>query len=289
MRFLGSLLLVLALGAVPALGDVIELKDGTRFEGEIVRTDSEYVWARVDERVRRIERSEIARLQRAGDEREDTTDAGQDADTGEPTAEKRSSEEEAQRAAIRTRVLQMLELDRPEARVRAREELVGGWPMSSDALDAALAHKTPRVRCDAIRVLTEERLGDQTDRLLAATKDTATTVRVLAVRSIRHSELYSRHRDHKRRADVEKRLLAIVSGDSAWAVVQEALRTLETVGTAGEIAPVIDAFRFADAEHRRRRIRRTLTAILGRDLGDEADASEWATELAKLARPDAPR
>ena len=142
------------------------------------------------------------------------------------------------------------------------------------------------MRCDAIRVLMDERRGDQTDRLLAATRDEAVKVRLLAVRQFRRDARYSRHRKHDRRSDVEERLTEILSRESAWPVVQEALRTLETVGTLERLTVVLDGYVFTKDEHRRRRYRRTLAAVLGRDLGKDADDEAWgeAISAAREAR-----
>lgn len=299
--WLVAAVLVLATTSV-AHADKLELADGTAVEGEVLRHDSKYIWLRVEGRVQRFELADVVALHRDDPPSEDATDreeprresddeSGSDdaepapAPTGDGSAKpapattngerpptRAEREAQARRDAVTKRVLHLFSLGKTQARIAAQQELVRGWPWSSDALDAALAHDDARIRADAVRVLSDENLGDQTQRLLRALDDRSATVRMLAVREIGDVDGYARNGTHDRRTEIEERLARLLDEEPEWPVRQEVLRTLERVGTKLCLRAVVDGFATAHDEYRRSRHHRALVAIVGHDLGDDPDA-----------------
>jgi len=179
--------------------------------------------------------------------------------------------------AVTASVLEDLASDSGELRVQALERIVSQWPLTTPALDGALAHEKESVRVEAARLLEREELGDQRPRLRRLFRDTSPAVRRTAVRAVRHLGLGSE----------EDELVRLMREDPTWGVRFEAVRTLEEVGTVRCLAEVLSCWRREDDDDRRRPFTRVLRRLTGEEHGADAEAWRDAVDRAVARARDA--
>jgi hypothetical protein len=173
-------------------------------------------------------------------------------------------------AALRGRVLVSFGNANPVERLRAAGEVIASWPASEPVLDEALRSPILAIRLDAVRLLEERELGDTSARVLQAMADDDATVRVAAIRIVRHRQLLG----------FQPALSRAVETDGAWSVRREALRTLEDMGTIICLRPVLSGFAAEHDETKRLAYRRVLRTLTGADCGDDLEKWTAAVEAA---------
>ncbi len=156
-------------------------------------------------------------------------------------------------------ILPLLASKRAADRARGIDKLLANWPDSKPVLEAALESRSARVRLTVTHVLRLRFLSDTTSWIRRRMADRDAAVRVLAVRAARHRRL----------ENVEEALIRLVRKDPRWAVQQEALRALETLGTTECLDEVLCGWEWAENDDQRRRYKRVLVRIVGRDVGDD--------------------
>ncbi len=175
--------------------------------------------------------------------------------------------------ALAGRLVPLLAAKEATVRVAAIEEIVGLWPHTSSVVDAALASADPLVRREAVWLLDRAELGDTDARVVACLGDANPAVRTAAIRIVRHRRITS----------VEADLVRMLQHDAQWSVRQEAIRTLEEVGTPRCLRPVLDAWTHETDPDRKRRFMRVLRRLTAVDHGDDVEA--WRRTVDALAAP----
>jgi hypothetical protein len=298
-----ALFAVLAVAAawahVPA-ADALErltLRNGRSVEGEVVERDAESVLFRTPQGDVRVPHSEIASLVRvepgpsaAGEPGRADRDSGDDGGTpasrpsqrgtngkpsSAPTSPARSVpaaepvDLEQLEAAVRA-ILLDLASEEHERRAAALDRIVAEWPLTAPALDGALAHADERVRTEAVRLLSEPKLGDPTARLGRRLADPSANVRRAVVRVVRHRKV----------AGQEDALVRLMESDPSRAVRLEAARTLEVVGTAASARAALAAWERESHRDGKRPYERVLRRVTG-ESHDDADGWRKAVEDAE--------
>lgn len=298
--------LILSALALPALaGDTIELLSGRVIRGRIEREEKDWIGIRNETGVLWVERAKIKTLTRtrptpepapepapAPTGRAETPPAKDrparseqprpviGRDDGEAAQRARSADAEGASArpalpppprdgdvgdATREdlRLVQMLGSTDEKERVRATEWILETWPRCQPVLAAGL--RVPEVQCrvEVVRLLDREELEDVETLLDIALGDAEAAVRVTAVRVVRHRGL----------AGFELPLVGLMNDDPVWSVRQEAIRTLEDLGTELCLPHVLGAWTRESDKDRRRRYTRVLRALLAEDFGD--DEAGW--------------
>lgn len=254
--------------------DQIELESGTKLTGSVVRSTDEAVWVATRFGEVRVERSKIKAIRRvAADEAApDVKRAGPSTGARQPGAPgtgpaAQHKPDPAREAALQGAVVRLLESSAAADRVRGGKMVVESWPDSAAALDVALGSSSEQARNDATRLLEQAELGDQAERLRRAFRDPSYRVRRTAVRVVRRLN----------RKDMENELIGFVRNDGSWPVVQEALRTLEELGTVECLSDVVRSLERQETDDQRSRHLRVLRAITKIDVGE--DPKDWDEAL----------
>ena len=265
-RSMTALVLAASLLATPALAeDVIRTDIGHTLRGQIVEENEKWVGIDVAGRVVWVERSEIAEITR--DKKRSDRPAPQRSEASAGT------EDEAGEHVLTVNVelvVKLLRSDKREERVEAIEFVNEAWPQSRPVVEAGLRDKQELVRLECVRILDNEKMK-RTEGLIAhALNDTSPRVRVAALRVVRHRKM----------AGLEHKVISMMRGDGKPAVQNEAIRTLEDIGTRDCLSHVLSAFGRAEDKNERRRYRRVLKALFQEDLGDDFEA--WRDAEADL-------
>jgi hypothetical protein len=294
MRTLLAIALTLSLAAVGFAEDSIRLKSGRTLRGTILQTGETVVKIRTDGGVEWVKRADIEAMSQAPAKKK-VVEAQGDAErrpSPQPRArvDEKAGSSETERVSVESpkpelpaqevdsdvaaKVLSDLGDDDRAVRAAAATWVVENWPASARVVDSALVSTNEAARLEAVRLLDDARLGNNSRRLVRALTDASAPVRIAALRAIRHRGYDSFERD----------ALRIMQDDPEWVVRQEAIRTLEDIGTAASLRPVIAAWSQEADEDRRRRYRRVLRAILLQDFGDDADRWRKALDEVHVGR-----
>jgi HEAT repeat protein len=191
-------------------------------------------------------------------------------------AEKPAVRTPEQIAALRKNVLEGFAHKKAAARVSAAQLLVAAWPDSAPILDEALASTTVEVRLEAVRLMERRELGDMRERLRKAIADKDPSVRRTAIRIARHVAQRGEFEG------LENELVGPATKDHAWIVRQEALYTLESVGSTKCLRRVLECWNLEKDPEHRSTTRRVLVTLLGVDHGEDVDAWRKAVDAAVL-------
>jgi hypothetical protein len=165
----------------------------------------------------------------------------------------------------------------------AMDLILSNWPATAAFLDSALRDSNAAVRVEATRLLAEDRIGEPVRRVRPRLRDTHVGVRMLAARVVRQRKL----------AQLELELAKLMRHDTSAAVRQEALRSLEEVGTIASAPALLELWEDTEEDRVKRRARQALVRIIGVDHADNAEAWTAAVQAATLAArakaPVAPR
>ena len=295
VRALGVAAVVFAFGllAHPAsAGDSIELRDGTRIEGDIREFGATHLRIETASGERLVARADV-RAVRRGDRADDAhastlpdltsalgpktrSAAGESASSSRGpkarTAAQRRVDREAMEAAAAAEhpdpaVVAALEavtaLESPDAAVQVAmmDEIREAWPESRPLVEAVLRVASDPARTSAVRLLRSPRLGKSERLLQTALVDSSPVVRMQALRAVRDRRLSALEGDVTR----------LLSGNDQWRVRQEALRALERIAGPQSLRTVLALWSIETEPDRRRRLKRVLVAIVGEDLGEESE------------------
>jgi hypothetical protein len=282
-------LLILCLASPTWADDRIELESGRVLEGEILREEKAWVGIDTGEGTVWVKREEIKSLTREepAPEREtpppteDPTpivqEPGPDSTgrskagtppapvdrTAHPAPDTASPEEAERRSAESERLIKALCSGDRERRVGAVEWIVDTWPKWRETVKFALRESEDEApRLEAVRLLDDERITGSLPLVEIALDDKSHKVRAAALRVARHRGF----------ADIEKRAVDLMRSDPTWMVRQEAIRTLEDIGSDMCLPHVMAAWSGETDRDRKRRYRRVMKALLGEDFGDDATA-----------------
>lgn len=286
-----ALVLVLAIAAPAFAKDTVELESGRVLEGKIVREEKAWVGIETTDGVVWVQRDEIKALKRdrpspavrretppaEAEEKPAVREGAGTRKGAEPAPDATESvQDEAALSAEALRLQNALGSESVEQRRAATEWILDTWPKFRDVLATVLRESPETPRNEAVRILDDARIEDPFPLLEPSLTDESKKVRITALRVARHRRL----------TGAETHALEMMRKDPLWVVRQEAIRTLESVGTEMCLPHVMAAWTSETDKDRRRRYRRVMAALLGEDFGDE-DAAAWyraADELFMGAR-----
>ncbi len=284
IRTVFTFVLLAALSTSAVAAEQIRLRDGSDVVGVIESRKDGVLKVRTEKGVVAVSEKDVVAIARipgtAEEERKkETVEASSRAKPKENEKTERARvvlEEDDPRAEAVNTLLAALVHEKHETRAGAVEMIVELWPESAFALDVALDHDKENVRKAAIRLLRDERLGDQSVRLKRKLSDSAPRVVIEALRAIRSLGLHQFEMD----------VLRLLDSNAEWLVRQDAARTLERIGGERAFPLVVALWSVEPDEHRKRRFKRVMREIARCDLGDDAKAWQEAVSEVFLGKRD---
>ncbi len=295
---------LVASAATPAAAaDVVKLTDGRVLEGKIIRQEKGWIGLETADGVVWLEPKMIASYSRdkaqpapakddpparEGDEPSPATDA--DSGDDRPARDEVRSEEagadgkasaappassdasvDAEADGAVDRMVAALGHEDRARRVAAAEWVVESWPEWKPAVVAALGSGNEAARVEAVRLLGNRQIRrGVTELLTLAVDDKSALVRVAALRTARL----------RKRTGLETAAIRLMRFDREWSVRQEAIRTLEDIGSEKTLPHVFSEWTRENDAERKRRYVRVMVRLLGTDFGDDTDA--WANALTEV-------